>query len=84
MEVLEGFACDLVCRIIGGASGTGGFNSQQKASFRHVTGADSWKGMGISELGWERGVNVMGAALGKRWEGALEPEVVAWWYPGVH
>ena len=40
--------------------------------------------MGIRGLGWERGGNVMGAALGKRWEGALGPEVVARWDPGVH
>ena len=40
--------------------------------------------MGIGGLGWERGGNVMGAALGKRWEGALGPEVVAQWDHGVH
>ena len=40
--------------------------------------------MVISGLGWERGSNVMGAALSKRWEGALGPEVVARWDAGVH
>ena len=40
--------------------------------------------MGISGLGWERGSNVMGDALGKRWEGALGTEVVARWDPSDH
>ena len=40
--------------------------------------------MGISGLGWERGGNVVGAMFGKRWEGALGLEVVAWWDAGVH
>ena len=84
MAVLEGFACEFFCHRIGGASGTGGSNSQQYASCRHVTGAGVWKGMGISGIGWERGGNDMGAALGKRWEGALGPEMVARWYPGIH
>ena len=40
--------------------------------------------MGISGIGWERDGNVMEDALGKRWEVALGPEVVARWDPGVH
>ena len=84
MALLKGFSCDFICHVIGGACGTGGFNSQQYASCRHVTGADVWKGMGIIGLSWERGGNVMEAALGKRWDGALEPEVVAQWDPGFH
>ena len=77
MSVLEGFACDFVCHIIGGASGMGGFDIRYQAIFHHVTGAGAWKGMGIRGLSWECGGNMMGAALGKRWEGELGPEVVA-------
>ena len=40
--------------------------------------------MGISGLGWERGRNLMGAALGNRGEGTLGTEVVARWDAGVH
>ena len=40
--------------------------------------------MGISGIGWERHGNAMGAALGKRWEVLLGPEVVAQWDAGVH
>ena len=47
-------------------------------------GHGAWKGRGVSGLGWERGGNVVGAMFGKRWEGALGLEVVAWWDAGVH
>ena len=47
-------------------------------------GDGAWKGVRISGIGWERSGNVMGAALGKRWEEALGPEAVAQWDAGVH
>ena len=38
----------------------------------------------MSGLGWERGGNVMGAALGKMWKGEMGPEVVTRWDACVH
>ena len=84
MAVFEGFACDFIRHVIGGASSTGGFNSQQQASCRHVPGAGARKGTGRRGLGRECGGNVMGSATGKRGEGALGLEVVARWDSGVH